>query len=67
MKANFKTDEHTDVQAKELSFQNDPSDRYWKFEANNLNTLWKLYDSSNVHHVSTQAGVDVSKHHTECF
>ena len=24
-----------------------------------MNTLWKFYDSSDVHHVSTQDGVDV--------
>ena len=24
-----------------------------------MNTLWKFYDSSSVHHVSTQDGVDV--------
>jgi hypothetical protein len=40
-------------------YEPDPSDRYWRFEAQNMNTLWKFYDSSVVHHVSTQDGVDV--------
>ena len=40
-------------------YEPDPSDRHWRFEAHNLNTLWKLYESCNVHHVSTQSGVDV--------
>jgi hypothetical protein len=61
----FKKDELVDVKAKELwvqfkrLYEPDASDRYWRFEANNLNTLWKFYDSRVVHHVSTQAGVDV--------
>ena len=37
----------------------DPSDRYWRFEAHDQRTLWKFYDSSSVHHISTQDGVDV--------
>ena len=36
----------------------DPSNRYWKFQAHNMNTLWKFYDSCSVHHISTQYGVD---------
>ena len=61
----FKKDELVDVKAKELwvnfrrLYEPDASDRYQRFEANNLNTLWKFYDSSAVHHVSTQYGVDV--------
>lgn len=61
----FKKDELVDVKAKELwvqfrrLYEPDASDRYWRFEADNLTTLWKFYDSSFVHHVSTQAGVDV--------
>jgi hypothetical protein len=58
-------DELVDVKAKELwvhfrrLYEPDPSDRYWRFEAHNMKTLWKFYDSSSVHHVSTQDGVDV--------
>ena len=40
-------------------YEPNASDKYWKFEANNMNTLWKFYDSCNVHHISTQEGVDV--------
>ena len=40
-------------------YEPDPSDRHWRFEAHNMNTLWKFYDSSVVHHLSTQDGVDV--------
>jgi hypothetical protein len=61
----FKNDELVDVKAQELwvhlrrLYEPDPSDRHWRFEAHNMNTLWKFYDSSSVHHVSTQDGVDV--------
>lgn len=61
----FKADELTEVKAKELwvhfrrLYEQDPSDRHWRFEAHNLNILWKFYDSCEIHHVSTQAGVDV--------
>ncbi|MCO6516607.1 MAG: hypothetical protein J6586_08985, partial [Snodgrassella sp.] len=60
-----KKDELVDVKAKELwvhfrrLYEPDPSDRYWRFEAHDQRTLWKFYDSSFVHHVSTQDGVDV--------
>ena len=40
-------------------YEPDPSDRYWRFEAHDTRTLWKFYNSSSVHHVSTQDGVDV--------
>ena len=58
-------DELVDVKAKELwvhfrrLYEPDPSDRYWRFEAHDMRTLWKFYDSSSVHHLSTQDGVDV--------
>lgn len=61
----FKKDELVDVKAKELwvhfrrLYEPDPSDRYWRFEAHGTRTLWKFYDLSSVHHVSTQDGVDV--------
>ena len=45
-----KRDELVDVKAQELwvhfrrLYEPDPSDRYWRFEAHNMNTLWKFYD-----------------------
>ena len=40
-------------------YEPDPSDRFWKFQAFDQRTLWKIYDSCNIHHISTQEGVDV--------
>ena len=40
-------------------YEPDPNDSYWKFEATDLHTTWSYYDSCEVHHVSTTAGVDV--------
>ena len=37
----------------------DPSDRHWRFEAESMTTIWKHYNSCDVHHVSTQDGADV--------
>ena len=51
VQAKFKTAEPTDVIEKELwvhvrrLYELYPSDRHWRFEAHNLNTLWKPYDS----------------------
>jgi hypothetical protein len=36
-----------------------PTDIYWNFPIHDLSTSWKFYDSCNVHHLSTQGGVDV--------
>ena len=61
----FKHEDPESVKAKELwvHFQRlynpNPSDRYWRFEADNKSTLWKYYSISDIHHVSTQDGVDV--------
>jgi hypothetical protein len=34
-------------------------DKYWKFDASDLNTTWSYYDKCEVHHVSTTNKVDV--------
>jgi hypothetical protein len=40
-------------------YKPDLADIYWNFPCHDLSTLWKFYDSCNVHHLSTQGGVDV--------
>ena len=65
VKENSKSDGLSDVKAKEIwvhfqkLYEPDPSDRYWKFEAHNMNTVWRFYDSCNIYHVSTKDGIDV--------
>lgn len=60
----FKADNFKDVKEMQLwvdlrrLYEPDPSDNYWKFEAIYLDTTWTYYDSCEVHHVSTKAGVD---------
>ena len=65
VKDRFKADKLQDVKEQELMVQlqrlydPDPSDRFWKFQCQDLETIWKFYESSNIHHIATQAGVDV--------
>ena len=40
-------------------YEPDFTDRYWKFEAQDLSTTWTYYDTCEVHQVATTDGVDV--------
>jgi hypothetical protein len=40
-------------------YEPDLNDKYWKFDASDLNTTWTYYDKCEVHHVSTTKKVDV--------
>ena len=40
-------------------YEPDLNDKYWKFDASDLNTTWTYYDKCEVHHVSTTDKVDV--------
>ena len=41
-------------------YKPDPADIHWTFPAcHDLSAQWKFYDSCNVHHLSTQGGIDL--------
>ena len=60
----FKADTLKDMKGMQLwvdlrrLYEPDLKDSYQKFEAKDLHTTWSYYDSCEVHHVSTKAGVD---------
>lgn len=61
----FKADTLKDMKEMQLwvdlrrLYEPDLNDKYWKFDASDLNTTWTYYDKCEVHHVSTTAKVDV--------
>lgn len=61
----FKADTLKDMKEMQLwvdlrrLYEPDLNDKYWKFDASDLNTTWTYYDKCEVHHVSTTDRVDV--------
>ncbi|PWA95250.1 hypothetical protein CTI12_AA052010 [Artemisia annua] len=61
----LKTKQKHDVKEQELwvelhrLYKPDPADIHWNFRCYDRSNVWKFYDSCNVHHISTQGGMDV--------
>ena len=61
----LKNGRKADVKAQELfvdlqrMFAPNPADVYWNFSISDKTTLWQLYATSGVHHLSIKGGVDI--------
>ncbi|GKD55971.1 hypothetical protein Tco_1289358 [Tanacetum coccineum] len=65
VKEKFNSTEPTDDKEREIwvelkrLFEQDLDDELWKLQKHIHDLTWKLYDSCEVHHVSTEKGIDI--------